>query len=138
VETNKDYCMPPEILIRVLVVDDNELLRKGLSVFLDICDDMQMVGEAGDGQEAIDLCRRIKPDVVLMDLSMAGMDGVRATQIICREYPRIGIVVLTNTLDHQLVEAALQAGADRCLLKSGISIDDIAEAIRAAARRASS
>jgi two-component system, NarL family, response regulator LiaR len=120
-------------VIRVLVVDDSAPVRLGLSLFLEICDDMVMVGGAANGQEAIELCQQLEPDFVLMDLMMPVMDGIMATRIIHRDFPHIPIVILTTATDTKLVEAALQAGAVGYLQK-GVSIDEIAETIRAAVK----
>src|SRR5690242_20511188 len=98
-------------IIRVLVVDDHEILRMGLAAFLETLDDMVMVGEAKNGQEAVNLCRSLQPDVVLMDLGMPVMDGMTATGIISRDFPTIHIIVLTSTFSDEKREAALNAGA---------------------------
>ena len=118
--------------IRVLVVDDHPILRLGLAIFFATQDDLDMVGEAGDGQEAIDLCGQLQPDVVLMDLSLPVMDGITATSIITDHYPRTRVVVLTNTLAAERKRAALRAGASSYLEKN-VSNDTLADAIRAAA-----
>lgn len=117
--------------IRVMIVDDHDMVRRGLSVFLETFDDLILVGEAATGQEAVRLCGTIKPDVVLMDLLLPDMDGVMATQLIRRTYPNIQVVALTSYKDEELVQAALQAGAIAYLLKNA-SIDVLAQAIRAA------
>jgi NarL family two-component system response regulator LiaR len=118
-------------LIRVLVVDDHSMVRRGLSLFLKAFMDMEYVGEAGSGEEAIDLCSKLQPDVVLMDMAMPGMDGATATRIIHKEYPRIRVIALTSFKEGDLIQNALQAGAIGYLLKN-ISSEELVQAIRAA------
>ncbi len=117
--------------IRVLVVDDHEMVRRGLAVFLDAFDDMVLVGEASSGEEAVRLCETLKPDVVLMDLLLPGTDGVAATRMIRQLSPDIQVLALTSYKEEELVQAALQAGAIGYMLKNA-SIDELAQAIRAA------
>lgn len=119
--------------IRVVIVDDHDMVRSGLSVFLESFPDLELAGEAANGVEAVRLCSRVKPDVVLMDLVMPEMDGVAATQAIRESDPHIQVIALTSFAEDQLVEHALRAGAIGYLLKN-ISIDDLANAIRAAAK----
>ena len=120
-----------EKLIRVLVVDDQALVRAGLRYFLAAFDDLELVGEAKDGQEAVQGCEQLQPDVVLMDLMMPGMNGRTATRIICERCPGVRVMALTNFHDTELVQGALQAGATGYLLKN-VSADQLADAIRAA------
>jgi len=117
--------------IRLLIVDDHAVMRTGLKLFLMAFDDLDLVGEAASGEEAVQVCDQVHPDVVLMDLAMPGMDGASATRIIRRQYPDIQVIVLTNFQDVELVQQALQAGAIGYLLKN-VSADDLATAIRAA------
>jgi NarL family two-component system response regulator LiaR len=117
--------------IRVMLVDDHAVVRSGLSAFLLVCDDMELIGEANSGDEAIHLCKRLQPDVILMDLVMPGMDGAAATRIIREQWPSIQVLALTSFKEKELVESALQAGAIGYLLKN-VSADDLAKAIRAA------
>ncbi len=117
--------------IRVILVDDHDMVRRGLAVFLQAFDDLQLVGEAANGTEALHLCAECQPDVVLMDLIMPEMDGVTATRAIRQRHPDIRVIALTSFKDEELVEAALQAGAISYLLKN-VSINELAEAIRAA------
>jgi NarL family two-component system response regulator LiaR len=117
--------------IRVMIVDDHDMVRSGLGVFLDAFDDLELVGEAADGTEAIRLCAEVQPHVVLMDLVMPEMDGVEATRAICQAHPNIQVIALTSFNDQDLVQGALQAGAVGYLLKNA-SIDELAAAIRAA------
>lgn len=120
-----------ENLIRVLVVDDQALVRAGLRYFLEAFNDLELVGEARDGPEAVQGCEQFQPDVVLMDLMMPDMDGCTATRIICERWPGVRIIALTNFHDTELVQGALQAGATGYLLKN-VSADQLADAIRTA------
>lgn len=120
----------PNALIKVALVDDHDLMRRGLALLLEVTDDMELVGEASNGREALALCNRITPDVILMDLMMPEMDGVAAIKAIHAKYPDIAIIVLTSFKDDDLVHAALQAGAIGYLLKNASS-DEVTGAIRA-------
>ncbi|PRX42691.1 LuxR family two component transcriptional regulator [Planifilum fimeticola] len=120
-------------MIRVLLVDDHEMVRLGLSAYLDTQPDIEIVGEASDGKEAVRLAEELKPDVILMDLVMEGMDGIEATREICRVTDKPKIIVLTSFVDDDKVVPALEAGALSYLLKTS-QAREIAEAIRAAAR----
>jgi NarL family two-component system response regulator LiaR len=117
--------------IRVVIVDDHDMIRSGLAVFLDAFDDLKLVGEAADGSEAIRLCDEVKPDVTLMDLMMPQMDGIAAIRTIRQAHPNNQVIVLTSFSDQNLVQEALHAGAIGYLLKN-TSVDQLAEAIRAA------
>ncbi len=117
--------------IRVMIVDDHHMVRKGLATFLKTQADLQLVGEAGGGEEAVRLCEQLQPDVVLMDLMMPGMDGAAATRAIRNRCPEIQVIALTSFMERDLVEAALEAGAIGYLLKN-VSPDELADAIRAA------
>lgn len=117
--------------IRVLLVDDHSMVRSGLSTFLNAFDDLELVGEASNGERAILLCQQVQPDVVLMDLIMPGMDGASATRKILERWPHIQVIALTSFKEQELVQGALQAGAIGYLLKD-ISADELADAIRAA------
>ncbi len=117
--------------IRVMLVDDHDMVRRGLSVFLKVKADLELVGEAGNGQEALRLCEKARPDVVLMDLVMPEMDGTTATRLIRERWPQVQVIALTSFQEKKLVQEALQAGAISYLLKN-VSADDLAEAIRAA------
>ncbi len=115
--------------IRVMVVDEHGMVRKGIVMFLKNNRDMEIVGEAQNGREAVELCEKLSPDVILMDLQMPEMDGITATRIIHKQYPRIQIIVLTSFPDRDKVQDALSAGAISYLLKN-VSGEDLAEAIR--------
>ena len=117
--------------IRVLVVDDHTMVRRGLATFLKVFDDLVMVGEAASGQEAIQLCDKLQPDVVLMDMVMPDMDGATATRLIRKQSSQVQVLALTSFKEEILVQSALQAGAIGYLLKD-VSADELAQAIRAA------
>jgi len=119
--------------ITILLVDDQPLFREGLRTLLSVQADLKVVGEAGDGEEAIKLCRTLKPAVVLMDLQMPVLDGVEATRRLHQEQPDSRVIVLTTFDDDEMVFDGLRAGALGYLLKDAPS-EKLAEAIRAAAR----
>ena len=117
--------------IRVIIVDDHDMVRKGLAAFLKTKDDLELVGEARSGEDAVHLCGEVQPDVVLMDLVMPRMGGAEATRLIHERYPHMQIIALTSFQERELVRETLDAGAISYLLKN-ITVDDLAEAIRAA------
>jgi NarL family two-component system response regulator LiaR len=117
--------------IRVVVVDDHAMLRRGLRFFLRGFDDLELVGEAASSKEAIELCGKTEPDVVLMDMIMPEGGGAEATRIIRDLHPDIQIIALTSFQEEDLIERALQAGAIGYLLKN-VAADELAQAIRAA------
>jgi NarL family two-component system response regulator LiaR len=117
--------------IRVIIVDDHNMVRKGLMVLLEEYDDLEVVGEAADGEYAVNLCRRECPDVVLMDMIMPRLDGIAATRQIREACPKTQIIALTSFSDEDHIQAALQAGATSYMMKD-ISGDELAEAIRRA------
>jgi serine phosphatase RsbU (regulator of sigma subunit)/DNA-binding NarL/FixJ family response regulator len=117
--------------IRVLLVDDHAVVRRGLSAFLLVFDDLELVGEAGGGEEAVRLCEQLQPDVVLMDLMMPEMNGAAATRAIRERCPQVQVIALTSFMEKELVQGALEAGAIGYLLKN-VSTDELADAIRAA------
>jgi NarL family two-component system response regulator LiaR len=123
--------MNEETPIRVFLVDDHAVVRSGLSAFLLAYDDLDLVGEAGSGEDALHLCEHLQPDVVLMDLVMPGMNGVETTQAIRTQCPTIQVIALTSFPEEDLVQGALRAGAISYLLKD-VSADELAAAIRAA------
>ena len=118
--------------IRILVADDHIVVRQGLCMFLSLDPEFEIVGEAGDGAEALALARQSRPDVVLMDLLMPVMDGIEATGIIRRELPDTEIIALTSVLEDASVVGAVRAGAIGYLLKDA-QADELCRAIRAAA-----
>jgi NarL family two-component system response regulator LiaR len=116
--------------IRVMIVDDHALVRTGLGAFLQVYDDLELVAEAESGEEALDVCERFRPDVVLMDLVMPGMDGAATTRAIRERWPHIQVIALTSFKDQEWIEKALQAGVVGYLLKN-VMADELADAIRA-------
>jgi NarL family two-component system response regulator LiaR len=114
-----------------MTVDDHEILRGGIRFLLLAFDDIELVGEAHSGEEALHLCYELQPDVVLMDMMMPGMDGVETTKSLREQYPQVQVLALTSFHDGGLVQGVMQAGAVGYLLK-GVSMDELAEAIRAA------
>ena len=117
--------------IGVLLVDDHIVVRSGLRAVLSAFDDLKLLGEADDGEQAIALCGTLHPDVILMDLLMPKMDGVAATKVIKEKWPQIKIIALTSFKEKEYVEGALRAGAAGYLLKD-ISADELVNAIRKA------
>ena len=118
--------------VGVVLVDDHHMVRTGLEALISSTDDLRVVGQAGDGAEAVEVVARTRPDVVLMDLSMPGVDGVEATRRVMAEHPGTRIVVLTSFSDRDRVTEALTAGAIGYQLKD-CEPDDLLAAIRAAA-----
>ena len=117
--------------IKVVVVDDHLLVRSGLEAVLALFDDIELLGQADNGEDAVRLCRRARPDVVLMDLVMPGMNGVEATRQVLESCPGVKVVALTSFTDDGLIEDTLRAGAIGYLMKN-VSADQLADAIRAA------
>jgi NarL family two-component system response regulator LiaR len=117
--------------IRIVIVDDHAMLRKGLAVFLMSYPDLKLVGEAANGKEALAICAQQHPNVVLMDLLMPIMDGITATRLIRDDYPDVQVIALTSFGEERLIKEVLTAGAISYLFKK-ISADDLAHAIRAA------
>lgn len=118
--------------IRVLLADDHSVVRKGLRGFLELDDSFEIVGEAANGEEAVELAAQHKPDVVLMDILMPKMDGIAATEIIRRDLPDTEVIALTSVLEDAAVVGAVRAGAIGYLLKD-VEGDDLCKAIKAAA-----
>jgi DNA-binding NarL/FixJ family response regulator len=116
--------------IGVLLVDDHKIVRQGLVSLLRFESHMQVVGEAANGQEAVELARKFDPDVVVMDINMPVMDGVEATRIITRELPHVKVIGLSMYMEHDVAEAMQKAGAAGYLTKGGRS-EDLINAIRA-------
>jgi DNA-binding NarL/FixJ family response regulator len=117
-------------MIRLLLVDDQNIVRKGLKVLLEAQAGFQVVGEAGNGREAIAQVKSLQPDVVLMDVRMPEMDGVAATQIIFKQFPKTRVLVLSTFDDDDYVVRAMQGGAKGYLLKDS-QVEELAQAIRA-------
>jgi DNA-binding NarL/FixJ family response regulator len=118
--------------IRILLVDDQRLMREGLRILLELEPDLKVVGEAKDGQTALEAYADLQPDVVLMDVRMPGMDGVEATWRLCDRWPQARVVILTTFDDDEYVFEGLRAGARGYLLKD-VSGHDLAEAVRTVA-----
>jgi two-component system, NarL family, response regulator LiaR len=119
--------------IRVLIADDHNVVRQGLRVFLGLDPELEVItSEAANGEEALCMARQLKPDVVLMDLVMPGMDGIIATEMIRRELPKTEVVILTSVLEDSLAIGAVRAGAIGYLLKD-TQADELCRAIKAAA-----
>ncbi len=117
--------------IRILLVDDHQIVLKGISFFLSMQTDFELVGEAHNGQEAVDLAGELQPDIVLMDLHMPVMDGIEASKLIGERYPGIKVLVLTSFSDRSHIVPALQTGAIGYMLKE-VEPDQLVEAIRSA------
>lgn len=117
--------LPP---VRVIIVDDHGMVRKGLTAYLSNRPDVEVAGEARDGREALTLCEQLHPDVILMDLVMPEMGGVAATRSIHQRWPQVQVIALTSFQEKELVQDALQAGAIGYLLKN-ISGDELHQAI---------
>jgi two-component system, NarL family, response regulator LiaR len=119
--------------IRILIVDDHVMVREGLRTFLAHHRELHVVGEAADGTQAVEEACRLRPDVVLMDLLLPGMDGETATSAICKELPETRVIILTNVLNKASLTRAIQAGAMGYLLKDA-QADELRRAIKAVAR----
>ena len=118
--------------IRTLITDDHKVVRRGLRGFLELDPGLEVVGEASNGEEAVEMALRLEPDVVLMDLLMPVMDGIEATREIRLRRPEVEVVALTSVLEDASVTGAIKAGAIGYLLKT-TEADELCEAIRAAA-----
>jgi NarL family two-component system response regulator LiaR len=118
-------------VIRVMLVDDHKMVREGLKVYLTLEDDIEIVGEASDGDEAGRKAAELKPDVVLMDLMMPGVDGVEGTKRVLAAHPGARVIILTSMPDDEQVLPAIGAGALSYLLKD-VAAEDLARAIRQA------
>jgi two-component system, NarL family, response regulator LiaR len=117
--------------IRVMLVDDHTMVRRGLATFLKAFDDLELAGEAENGQAAIQLCAKLQPDVILMDMVMPEMNGATATRTIRQQFPNVQVIALTSFKEEALVKSALEAGAIGYLLKD-VSADELVRAIRSA------
>jgi two-component system, NarL family, response regulator LiaR len=117
--------------IRVMLVDDHTMVRRGLATFLKVFDDLELAGEAENGQDAIQLCAKLLPDVILMDMVMPDMNGATATRAIRQQFPEVQVIALTSFKEEELVKSALEAGAIGYLLKD-VSADELVRAIRSA------
>jgi len=117
--------------IRIMIVDDHLMVRRGLATFLKVFKEFELAGEAESGEMAVQLCEKFKPDVILMDMIMEGMDGAAATRLIKKQFPNVQVIALTSFKDEIHVKSALHAGAISFLLKD-VSANELAQAIHAA------
>jgi NarL family two-component system response regulator YdfI len=120
-------------MIRVLIADDHDVVRDGLKLILETEEDFQVIGEAGDGAQAVQLAEELQPDVILMDLRMPGMDGLQAIEKIHAKWPKIAVVILTTYNEDDLMVRGLRAGARGYLLKD-TKRQALFDSLRAAAR----
>jgi DNA-binding NarL/FixJ family response regulator len=120
----------PQNPIRVLIADDHLMVREGLKVFLSVHEDIVVVGEAEDGQQVVDLCPELKPDVILMDILMPNMDGPTATERIRTECPSIQVIALTSFAEKEMVQRAIQAGATATCSKMCMRINWRKQSVR--------
>jgi DNA-binding NarL/FixJ family response regulator len=118
--------------IRVLLADDHQMLRDGLRAVLAVENDIEVIGEAGDGQAAVEMAGRLVPDVVLMDIGMHGLNGVEATRRIKAENPNVKVIALSTYSDKRYVLSMLEAGASGYVLKAA-AVDEMCRAVRAVA-----
>lgn len=117
--------------IRVMIVDDHPVVRNGIALFLETCDDIDCVGQVDSGRKAVRLCEELRPDVILMDVVMPDMDGIETTRAVREAYPDIQVIALTSFENEESVPAMIDAGAISYLLKN-VAVDEIADAIRRA------
>lgn len=115
-------------MIRIVIVDDHAMVRQGLNQVLDCVDVYSVIGHACDGLEAIDLCQRLQPDIVLMDIAMPKMDGLTASRILRQHHPKIKIIVLSALSDETLLQEALHTDVEVILSKEA-SINEILDAV---------
>ena len=118
--------------VRILLVEDNEVFREALELLLGMRSDVEVVASVGDGAAAVPACQEYRPDVVLMDYRLPGLDGVQATTALREACPEAAVVCLTASANTREIEALYQAGASACLTKDQ-ELDSIVEAIRSAA-----
>ena len=123
--------MPGSDRIRLLIVDDHKIVRNGLRVFISLYDDLEVVGEAKNGQQALEQCAACRPDVVLMDMVMPVLDGPTATRFIREQFPEVQVVALTSFDEEEIVHRAIEAGAVGYLYKD-VEEDELIDAIRSA------
>ncbi|WP_041822596.1 response regulator [Alkalihalophilus pseudofirmus] len=119
-------------MVKVLLVDDHEMVRMGMSAFLQTQPDIEVIGQASNGLEGVEMTKRLEPDVIVMDLVMEKMDGIEATRAIMKDKPLSKVIVLTSFIDDEKVYPVIEAGAFSYLLKTS-SAKEIAQAIRQAA-----
>jgi DNA-binding NarL/FixJ family response regulator len=126
--------MKPSKPIRVFIVDDHDLLRVSLTIFFETCDDLSLVGEATSGEEAVEKCIQLQPDVAIVDLHLPGMDGIETARLIRQHCANTRVLMLTYLIDEDGIAAAIAAGASGYLLKD-VSIDELADAVRTVVER---
>jgi DNA-binding NarL/FixJ family response regulator len=119
--------------MRILLADDHQMMRDGLRAILTREGDLEVVAEAADGRAAVELCGAVRPDVVVMDISMRGLNGIEATRQVLSRHPRVRVVCLSTNIDSRYVEAMFQAGALAYVVKSAAA-DELVRALRAAVR----
>ena len=119
--------------IRIMIVDDQDVVRRGLNLFLSSFEELELVAEAANGIEAVQLCDETLPDVILMDLMMPEMDGIAATKIIRQKHPHVRVIALTSAYDDAAVHEMLEVGAVGYLLKNA-SVDELKNSILAAGK----
>ncbi|WP_291651746.1 response regulator transcription factor [Clostridium sp.] len=115
--------------MKLIIVDDDKLICKSLEVMLSKEEDIEVIGIASNGLEAMDLCKKENPDIILMDIRMPDVDGIQATHLIKKHYPKVRIMMLTTFKDKQNIQSALKAGAEGYLLKTD-KISNIAKKLR--------
>ncbi|MFC6316025.1 response regulator [Lapidilactobacillus achengensis] len=120
-------------MIKVLIVDDHEMVRLGISSYLSIQSDIEVIGEAVNGREGLEKALTLRPDAILMDVVMPEMDGIEATKEILKQWPQAKIIILTSFIDDEKVYPAIEAGAASYILKTSTAAE-IAQAIRATAK----
>ncbi len=125
--------MATQPLIQVLSVDDHDIVRLGLTTLLASYDDMEMIGEASNGQEAVNFCDTVQPNIILMDINMPIMDGIRATQLICQKYPLICVIIFTGSNGLAQIAEAVQAGA-KGYIRKNVPLSEIILLIRTASK----
>jgi CheY-like chemotaxis protein len=125
---------PESPVVRVALVEDNRVFREALEMLLGLRPDVEVVASVEDGNDVVTLCRTYKPDVVVMDYRLPGLDGVQATAVLRKECPEVAVVCLTASANPREMEALREAGAVACLTKD-IELDEIVDTIRSAARR---
>jgi len=123
--------MTEQARIHIMIVDDHSVVRSGLSAFIATVPDLELVGEAENGEQAVVRAKMLKPDVILMDLMMPGMDGVAATRLIKEQNPSVQVNALTSFQEDELVQSAMKAGAIGYLMKN-VTVRELETAIRAA------
>jgi DNA-binding NarL/FixJ family response regulator len=118
--------------IQLMIADDHKLFREGLKALLSIIDDIEIIGEAGDGETTLEKCKQLQPDIILMDINMPGINGIQVTQSLVEQFPQTGIIMLTMLEDDASIFAAMRAGARGYLLK-GADPSEVLNVIRAVA-----